>query len=299
MARMSENQEGLGENVYISEKLDEVASLLTEQDASPFRVRAYQEAAAYIRTLDFPLRGLHLDQGTTGLEALPTIGASIASAIDEILRSGRLQMIDRLRGAIDPEKLFQTVPMIGPKLAKAIHEDLGLETLEALEIAAHDGRLAGVKGIGARRVRGIQLELAEVLARRRPGQARRKVPEPPVALVLEVERDYRELADAGRLPLIAPRRFNPDGRARLPILHTDRGEWRFTALYSNTPLAHRLGRTKDWVVVYFERDGQAEGQCTVVTEHRGPLRGKRVIRGSEAASMAYYDSETRKLEVLE
>jgi hypothetical protein len=54
-------------------------------------------------------------------------------------------------------------------------------------------------------------------------------------------------------------------------------------MFSNTATAHRLDRTADWVVVYYERDGD-EGQCTVVTETRGPLAGRRVVRGRESES---------------
>jgi putative hydrolase len=99
-------------------------------------------------------------------------------------------------------------------------------------------------------------------------------------LLLDVDREYREKAD--RLPRIAPRRFNPTGERWLPVLHTERGDWHFTALYSNTALAHRLGRTRDWVVVYFHADHEPEGQRTVVTETRGPFIGRRVVRGGEA-----------------
>lgn len=51
-------------------------------------------------------------------------------------------------------------------------------------------------------------------------------------------------------PRAAPRRFNPKGKAWLPILHTQRGPWHFTALYSNTARAHDLKKTGDWVVLY-------------------------------------------------
>jgi hypothetical protein len=77
-----------------------------------------------------------------------------------------------------------------------------------------------------------------------------------------------------------PRRFNPRGESWLPVLHTERDGWSFTALYSNTARAHELGRTRDWVVIYWERDGQ-EDQCTVVTEYAGALAGQRVVRGWE------------------
>jgi hypothetical protein len=88
--------------------------------------------------------------------------------------------------------------------------------------------------------------------------------------------------------MIAPKRFNPEGEAWLPIMHSDCGEWQFTALFSNTARAHDLGKTHDWVVVYYETDGE-EGQATVVTETRGVLRNKRVVRGREAECRRYYE----------
>jgi hypothetical protein len=75
--------------------------------------------------------------------------------------------------------------------------------------------------------------------------------------------------------------------AWLPVLHTQRGDRSFHAFFSNTPLAHRLGRTRDWVVIYYEGDGD-EGQATVVTEPRGELQGLRVVRGREDACLVHY-----------
>ena len=74
----------------------------------------------------------------------------------------------------------------------------------------------------------------------------------------------------------------------LPILHTSRESWHFTALYSNTARAHELVRTRDWVVLYFNADDHAERQRTIVTEQRGPLTGRRVIRGREEECREYY-----------
>ena len=66
---------------------------------------------------------------------------------------------ERLRGTLDPVHLFQTVPGIGPKMAEQIHEALHIDTLEALETAAWDGRLETVRGVGARRIAGIRNSL--------------------------------------------------------------------------------------------------------------------------------------------
>jgi DNA polymerase (family X) len=103
-----------------------------------------------------------------------------------------------------------------------------------------------------------------------------------------VDREYREKAEAGSLRRIAPKRFNPTGEAWLPVLHTARDNWRFTALFSNTRKAHELGKTKDWVVIYTQSDTEPESQATVVTEKRGPLSGCRVVRGREAECGLHY-----------
>ena len=185
-----------------------------------------------------------------------------------------------MRGALEPERLFQTVPGIGPGLAKRIHDTLHIDTLEALEQAAHDGSLESVPGMAARRATAIRATLELMLGRIR-GVRRHPVKGPQVDTLLDVDQEYRDKAAAGKLPTIAPKRFNPDGRDWLPILHTERGDWHFTLLFSNTARAHELGRTGDWVVIYFYDNHHQEGQHTVVTETRGPHQGERVVRGRE------------------
>ena len=270
------------ENRHIAKILGEVSDLLQQQNASSFRVAAYRKAADYVAGSAPNLREVRDASGLAGLEALPTIGTTIAKAVAEILDTGSLVMLARLRGSLDPEKLFQSVPTIGPRIARQLHDELHLETLEALEVAAADGRLAQLKGIGPRRVRSIRHSLESILSRRRPTLARPDGQTPPIEAILEVDKTYRAKAASGALAMITPKRFNPSGENRIPIMHSEIGPWRFTALFSNTANAHRFGRTQDWVVIYFEQDGTAEGQCTVVTEHQGPLAGIRVVRGFEA-----------------
>jgi DNA uptake protein ComE-like DNA-binding protein len=281
------------ENEDVAEVLERVADLLDAQGADAFRVRAWRQAAQSVRRTDEPLEKIFHEQGVEGLDRLPGVGRSIAGAIRELLSTGRLGMLERLRGEVPPEGLLATVPGIGAELAERIHRQLGVETLEALELAAHDGRLAQVDGFGPRRVRAVQESLAGMLSRSARRRVRREVrgeaapPEPPVALLLDVDAEYRRRAEAGELRRIAPRRFNPTGEAWLPVLHAAREGWHFTALYSNTARAHELGATRDWVVVYFERDGHEE-QGTVVTETRGALAGRRVVRGREAECREHY-----------
>jgi hypothetical protein len=272
------------ENATLAARLREYADLLGEQGANPFRARAYAKAADVIERLARPVSELLAVKGREGLDDLPGIGPRIAGALAELSGTGRWTQLERLRGGSTPEALFRTIPGIGPTLARRLADELHLSSLEALEAAAHDGSLGLATGWGPRRVRMVQAALAERLGRPRLRRARAAVARPPVAVLLDVDREYRERAAAGRLRRIAPRRFNPKGETWLPVLHTERGEWRFTALYSNTPLAHQLGRTRDWVVIFYETDATPEAQCTMVSETHGTRKGERVVRGREQES---------------
>lgn len=268
-------------NSQAAEIFRECAEILRHQSANPFRVNAYVRAANVLESLQDDVRDLLAKEGIDGLVKLPGIGKGLAAAIDEIARTGRLAQLDRLRGEASPEVVFQTLPGVGPGLARDIHDRLHVDTLEALEAAAHDGSLLTVPGIGERRAAAIRAGLAAALGR---GQARRRGhgPLPAARLLLKIDAEYRKKAAADQLPKITPRRFNPEGKSWLPILHVEREGWHFTALFSNTARAHDLGRTHDWVVIYFYDDDHRESQCTVVTETHGPMTGKRVVRGREA-----------------
>ncbi len=271
----------LTENAALASKLRTYADLLDDQASAPFRARAYRKAAEVIERLPRSVPSILAAEGREGLDALPMVGPRIAAALAELCLTGRWSQLDRVTGRSEPEALFRTIPGIGPTLANRLVEDLHLTSLESLEVAAHNGTLGAAAGWGPRRVRLIQTALAERLGRSRLRRERAMTARPPVATLLDVDREYRERAAVGALRRIAPKRFNPDAEAWLPILHTERADWRFTALFSNTALAHQLGRTHDWVVIYYETDRTPEGQCTVVTETQGLLKGRRVVRGRE------------------
>lgn len=276
-------------NREVAQLFRDFASLLRQQDGNPFRVNAYLRAAGTLESLERDVRGILREEGTDGLISLPAIGSGLASSIEEIARTGRFSQLDRCRGAADPAALFSSVPGIGEALSRRIHERLHLDTLEALEAAAYDGRLETVPGIGERRIAAVRAGIASLLghASRRPRESRER---PPVRVLLDVDAEYRARVARGALPMLTPRRFNPDRKAWLPILHTQRARWHFTALFSNTARAHELDRTRDWVVVYFYDDSHREGQCTVVTESQGAQRGRRVVRGREPECQEAYES---------
>ena len=274
-------------NDQIARKLDELANLLETQGANPFRVSAYRHGAMAIAGFPEPVADLYTREGLEGLERVPGIGHQLAIAVRSLVETGRLPLLEHMRGEIDPVLLLQSVPGIGRIQAERLHHDLGIDTLEDLEAAAHDGRLASVAGFGAKRVAGIVDSLASRLGRvRQPDRGPKK--QAPVEELLDVDREYRESSQAGTLPTIAPRRFNPDKKAWLPILHTQRGDRHYTAMFSNTARAHRLGTTDDWVIVYQEGESGAH-PCTVITSRHGPLEGQRIVRGREGECQKYFE----------
>jgi hypothetical protein len=274
-------------NEQIAGLLEEVAHLLRDQGADSFRIGAYLRAADAIRSSPEGVDDIYRWRGLAGLKALPRVGERIARSVSEFLAHGRLAILDRLRGEADPTVQFTSVPGIGPILANRLHNELGLETLADLETAAHDGRLATVAGIGEKRVAGIRDSLAHRLGRVRVSLSSEA--SPPVNELLDVDREYRDKAAAGQLRRITPRRFNPTHEAWLPILHTRRGARRYTALFSNTAHAHRVCKTRDWVVLYSDNE-TGEARHTVITAAFGPLRGRRVVAGREDECEAYYAS---------
>ena len=154
------------DNRTIANRLREMADLLEQQQANPFRVGAYRRAARTVIAHRSAISKIVIKDGLEGLESLPGIGRRIALAIDEMVHSGRWMELERVQGSLDPEQVFQTVPGIGPELARHIHEALEIDTLPELEAAAHDHRLEQVPGIGPRRAQMIASALAQMLQRR-------------------------------------------------------------------------------------------------------------------------------------
>ena len=137
------------ENVEIGQILREVADLLEITEANPFRVRAYRNAIRTVETHAVPLRKLVEEEAD--LTELPAIGKGMAENIVEIVTTGGLAVLDELSEHV-PSSLIQLMrlPGVGPKKAKKLWDELGIETIEGLEEAAQEGRVAGLAGFGAK-----------------------------------------------------------------------------------------------------------------------------------------------------
>lgn len=285
-------------NAQVAAVLEEIADLLEFQEANPFRIRAFRNGARAIRNLSQPVDQLIAGKGLDALENIPGLGSGLIAIIGEYLQTGRSGLLDRLHGEVSPVDLVSQIGGIGDELAERVVKELDIHNLEELEAAAYDGRLEKVKGFGPQRLKTVMDSLAGILSRSAQRRVRNRVDgkqnadekEPSIALLLGIDSEYKRKAAAGQLRKVAPKRFNPQGEAWLPIMHTEREGWNFTVMFSNTALAHDLGKTQDWVVIYYERGG-VEKQFTVITARTGMYKGKRIIRGREEESRKYYEAQ--------
>ena len=147
------------ENIEIVRVLGEVADLLEIQQANPFRVRAYRNAVRTINAHASPLRKL-VEQGAD-LTELPSIGKGLADNIRELVESGRLAMLEEMAAEIPPGLVeLMRLPGVGPKKARKLWDELGVESIDDLEDVANEGRVAELPGFGLktqdRILRGIR-----------------------------------------------------------------------------------------------------------------------------------------------
>ncbi len=130
----------------ISEALGEIATLLELKDENPFKIRAYANAARSIEAWGGSLSDL---QDEEVLAKIPGIGKAIAAKIKELAGTGSLKYLDELRGEF-PAAILQlfSIPGLGAKKIKALHEQLQISSIAELRKACESGRVAHLPGFG-------------------------------------------------------------------------------------------------------------------------------------------------------
>ena len=137
------------QNAEIADLFEQLADLLELEGANPFRVRAYRNAARFVRGHPRSLAEL-LDEGAD-LAELPGIGEDLAGKIRTLVCTGRLPLLDQVSARVPAPLLAMTrIEGLGPKRAKALYKALRIRGLEDLARAARSGRIRELPGFGAR-----------------------------------------------------------------------------------------------------------------------------------------------------
>jgi len=140
------------ENAEIARLFRELGDLLELEQANPFRVRAYRNAARTIESHPDPVTEIAIHRPAE-LTALPGIGDDLAGKIVELVRTGRLTALDQARKRTPRGLISLTrLPGLGPIRVRRLFRDLGVRTPADLKDAISSGRLAELTGFGPKTV---------------------------------------------------------------------------------------------------------------------------------------------------
>lgn len=152
-------------NADIAAIFTEIADLLEIEQANPFRIRAYRNAARIVGELGREVRGM-VERGED-LTELPGIGDDLAGKLREIVETGKCRTLEKLHAELPPAitELLH-LPGLGPKRVRTLWHDLDIQTLEQLARAARDGRIRSLPGFGekteANILQAVEAQLSKV-----------------------------------------------------------------------------------------------------------------------------------------
>ena len=146
-------------NREIARMFEDIADILEIKEGNPFKIRAYRRAALNLQGFTRDLEELSHKE----LLDIPGVGEDLAAKIEEYLGTGAMSSYEQLKGEV-PAGLFAllAVPGLGPKTAKTIYDSTGVASLEELERAAAEHRLAGIRGIQQKTEENILKGIAAV-----------------------------------------------------------------------------------------------------------------------------------------
>ncbi len=148
------------QNSEIAEIFYEIAHLLEIEDANPFRVRAYRNAARTVA--GYPRRINEMVEEGEDIDDLSGVGEDLAKKIREIVQTGSLEFLEKVRSRT-PHSLIKLLGIkgLGPKRVQKLFNELGIRNLEELRAAIESGKVADLEGFGSKTVENIRHSLEE------------------------------------------------------------------------------------------------------------------------------------------
>jgi DNA polymerase (family 10) len=148
-------------NSEITRIFGDIATLMEIKDESFFKVRAYTNAKLTIEELQEEVQGIYDRGGLPALQELPFIGQATAKKIEELLKTGVLAFYERLKESV-PAGLIEvmTLPGLGPKTVRLLHEKLEITSLDDLKRAVEQHKVRELPGLGAKTEEKIARRIA-------------------------------------------------------------------------------------------------------------------------------------------
>jgi DNA polymerase (family 10) len=286
-------------NREIARILGEIADLLEIKGENPFKVRAYQRAAQAIEGLAAQLSDM---RGRQPFTDIPGVGSSIAEKIEELLGTSQCRYHQELLAEF-PASLaaLLSIPEVGPRKAKALHDQLGITSVDELEQAAREGKLRDLKGFGAK----TEHNILRGIERLKVHKARLPLAEAH-PLAMEVVEDLLLAAPVERIEPAGSIRRMRDTIGDIDILVTSSEAQDVMSTFVALPVVDHVlqqGATKSSIlslsgaqidvrVVEPESFGAALQYFTGSKEHNVRLRELAVRRGLRLSEYGVFDAKT-------
>lgn len=146
-------------NLELSRIFEQIAKILKIKEENPFKIRAYEKITSVLENLPIDIETIY-HQG--GLSNIPGVGTGITKKIEEFLTTGKLEYYEKMKETI-PSGVIELLDIseVGPKTARLLYEELGVDNIGKLEKAVKGHRIKGLPGMGEKSedniLRGIEL----------------------------------------------------------------------------------------------------------------------------------------------
>ncbi len=299
---MTETRNTSPTNSEIAAAFDELGDLYELDGATIHRIVAYRNGARAVREASKQVAQLALDgQATT----LPGIGATLQEKIVALARTGEIPALVKLRSKFPPGLVEMTkLPGLGPKRARRLYEELGLDSLEALQEAAGAGRISELKGFGPKAEQALLEAVADYA---QAGPAQRVVLSRALAVGEELLAEIRALAVTERAELAGSARRMAESVKDLDIVATASDPGALAAAVAALPqveaastpgsnavrIRTHSGLGVDVRIVEPDQFGNVLQHLTGSKQHNVALRDFAVRRGMHISEYGVLDDNTQ------
>ncbi len=291
-------------NAQIAEAFQSIADMLSLRDENPFRIRAYERASQTLSSMVEDVNDIYKRGGTDSLEEIPGIGKDLASKMEELIKTGKLEYLDELRKDIPPGLLAVTeIQGMGPKKTKFVWKTFNVESIDDLEKLALSGKLDTQKGWGEKSVQNVVAGIAS----QRSHSGRIAL---PLAFTMaeQLRKHVEESGLCGKVAIAGSVRRRKETIGDIDILATSDNAHRVMDIFCESDLVERVlgkGPTKSSVllksgvnadlrVVDSDVFGAALHYFTGSKEHNVAVRRRAIEKGLTISEYGVYEGTAEK-----
>jgi len=286
-------------NLELSRMFDQIARMLKIKGENPFKIRAYEKITLVLENLPIDIETIY-QQGR--LNNIPGVGEGIAKKIEEFLTTGKLEYYEKLKETI-PSGVIELLDIseVGPKTAKLLYEELGVDNIEKLEKALRQHQIKDLTGMGEKSETNI-LRGIELYKRRKE----RVLLGTALPLAEEIVENLRQLKETDKINFAGSLRRKKETIGDIDILVTSQKPEKIMKTFTSLPQVREIlveGPTKSSVITKDDIHidvrvvepisfGAALQYFTGSKAHNIKLRELAIKRGLKINEYGVFDAET-------